>query len=711
MNKTSMTNAAPGRIYGLDGLRALAIIGVTLFHMFPYTIKGGYLGVSLFFVISGYLLAVTCERRRKNGTYRVTSYYLKRIKRIYPALIIVLVASAGAYFFLQRDVLNGIRPELCSIVFGYNNWWQIAQNADYFTRITNASPFTHMWFLAIEIQFYLIWPLIFMIFLRLSKAKGDRYGLLFLVILTVISAVLTPIIYRPDNDVTRLYYGTDTRMYALLLGVLLGCLSNARRLPHLPKKIGKVVSIPLVIAMIVVTVIAYILMDGQYAFTYRGGMLLMTLLFCVLLVFTIDRRVPVGKWLEAKPLVWIGEHSYEMYLWQYPVIFLFMAKEWDKPVIGPILEAVIIVLLAWWLHWLTGVILARKIPEQVFKQEFWKRIVLLAAVALTAFCLVFGVVGIATAQKEKFAEKEELQQRLEENQKQLEESQQNTSQTADASQNASATEQDNVEPIAQENLLYGDASLENGAEVSDIGVLMIGDSIMLDSSPQIKEELPDCYIDAVQSRQLVDSPEVARELINDGHLNKTVVISLGTNGPLVEEDVRAMLDVFDSDVSIFWVNLFGRTVLWEEEANQLLLDMAEEYPNLTIINWCDVIKPHVEEWLWGDREHPNPNGAKVLATLIREDIDVCMSKQGHAPTYPVQETTVSTNAGQDETVEATEDASDTSTESADETADTEAEAETSENIVVTMKDGKQVQSGTARLAGADESEAEEDSDE
>jgi len=595
------------------------------------------LGVSLFFIITGYLLAVTSERGKNSGTYRVASYYLKRIKRIYPALLIVLVVSAGIYFVLERHVLDGFRPEFLSIVFGYNNWWQIAQNADYFTKITNASPFTHMWFLAIEIQYYVVWPLIFAIFLLLERIKGTKAAFLFLMIVTVVSAVITPIMYRPDNDVTRLYYGTDTRMYALTFGAIIGFAQNRNLLIRLPKGVAKIVGIPLFAVMIVVTVIAYVLLDGQYGFTYRGGMLLMTLLFGILLLLVTDRRLSLGKWLEAKPLVWIGAHSYEIYLWQYPIIFLFMYKRWDNTAAGPILEAILIVVLAWWLHWLTGVLLARKIPEKVFVMDLWKRIVLLAAAALTALCLVLGVIGITTAEKEKFAEKDELAAVLEQNQQMLQENQQQTDDSSAVSETAQptppATPAATVQPLAQEDLLYGDASLENAAEVSDTEVLMIGDSIMLDSSPQIKEELPDCYIDAVQSRQLYDTPEVARELINDGHLYKTVVISLGTNAPLTEEDVRELLDVFDSETSIFWVNLFGRTVLWEEEANQLLLDMAEEYPNLTIINWCDLIKPHVEEWLWGDREHPNPDGAKVLATLIREDIEVCMSKQGHAPAY------------------------------------------------------------------------------
>ncbi|MBR0399097.1 MAG: acetyltransferase [Eubacterium sp.] len=651
MEGSSRRRRTPAHIYGLDGLRALAIIGVTLFHMFPHTIKGGYLGVSLFFVITGYLLALTSERRSQQGKWRILPYYLKRIQRIYPGLLIMLFVTVGVYFFLVRPAIAGVRPELRSIILGYNNWWQIAQNADYFTRITNASPFTPMWFLGIEMQFYLLWPLIFGIFMLLAGRKGDRAGLYFILALTLLSAVLTPVLYRPGNDVTRLYYGTDTRIYGLLFGVLLGMLQKREMLPLPDKKTAQRIALPLLAAIIVITWIAYVKMDGQRAFAYRGGMLLMTLLFGVLLILVTDSRLPVGEWLEIQPLVWIGKNSYEIYLWQYPVIYLFMYKRWSDIPVMPVFELILIVVLAAWLHWLTDVILSRRIPSSVMKAERRRQIAVVVSSVLTVFLFFTGVAGAATAPAEKFAQKDELEQRLKENQKMLEETQNGNGASADGSSTtgtstgtaatsgtadgdgtrtpagaAGATGANGAaggtKSAADMDLLYADPSLTNAAECSTEGVLMIGDSIMLDSSPAIKEQLPDCYIDAVQSRQLVDSIDVAQDLINEGHLNKTAVISLGTNGPIQEDDARDILDVFGPDVSVFWVNLFGRTVTWEKESNQLLLDLRTDYPNLTVIDWASLIKVH-DEWLWEDGEHPNPEGSEVFATLIRESIEVC----------------------------------------------------------------------------------------
>ena len=161
---------------------------------------------------------------------------------------------------------------------------------------------------------------------------------------------------------------------------------------------------------------------------------------------------------------------------------------------------------------------------------------------------------------------------------------------------------------------------------------MIGDSIMLDAAPDLNEELPDCYIDAKESRQLHESIDLAAVLRNEGHLSQTVVVSLGTNAPLNESDIRAIMYEFGPDISVFWVNLFGRTVQWEDESNQLLSDLSKEYSNLTIIDWIDLIKGH-PEWLWEDAEHPNFQGSKIFAQLIRESIEAVMENQekDHTP--------------------------------------------------------------------------------
>lgn len=143
-NQQRLKKRGPGNLSGIDGLKAIAIIGVTLFHMLPQDVPGGYMGVSLFFVITGYLLAFSDNNRLRQHAYSVTQYLWHRIRRIYPPLLIMLLVTVGVNGLLLPNSLNGIRPELMSIVFGYNNFWQIAQDADYFTRLINVSPFTHL---------------------------------------------------------------------------------------------------------------------------------------------------------------------------------------------------------------------------------------------------------------------------------------------------------------------------------------------------------------------------------------------------------------------------------------------------------------------------------------------------------------------------------------------------------------------------------------
>lgn len=164
---------------GIEFLRVLAIVGIVLYHIWPHSVPGGFIGVCLFFMISGYLLFLTSESDYMNGEMNTLLFYKKRILRIYPDLFFMIMCVTAYLTLFERGQLVGIRDEVFSIFGGYNNWWQIGQNASYFTKITNNSPFTHLWFLAVELQLYLIWPLVFKIYLWLSKKKFKRCSTLF----------------------------------------------------------------------------------------------------------------------------------------------------------------------------------------------------------------------------------------------------------------------------------------------------------------------------------------------------------------------------------------------------------------------------------------------------------------------------------------------------------------------------------------------------
>lgn len=341
------------RIAGLDGLRTLAITGVTLFHMFPQVFKGGWLGVSLFFVITGYLLAYTGEKGRASHGFSLLSYLWKRIKRIYPSLIIMILMTVGIYSFFAPDIITAIRPEVLSVLLGVNNWWQIEQNADYFTRIASQSPFTHLWFLGIEIQYYLIWPLLYGFYILIEKISGPKAGTAFFFLVGLGAMTVMPYDFKEDMDMTRLYYGTDTRMYALLLGAALG-LSHAHRAYDGESRNRKKTAISfLYMAGIVLTAAGYFFLDGRLPAVYEWAMAAYTILFLLLLVWTADTSLPFGKWMDNPLFCWIGKYSYGIFLWQYPVIFLFRYMKWEgiMPYVMETAEIFLIVLLAVWSIW------------------------------------------------------------------------------------------------------------------------------------------------------------------------------------------------------------------------------------------------------------------------------------------------------------------------------------------------------------------------
>lgn len=410
------------RISGLDALRTLAITGVTLYHMFPDTIKGGYLGVSLFFVLTGYLLAYTSETDWLGGKFGILRYYSKRIKRIYPSLLIVILTTVGVYHLLNFKVIAAIRPEVLSVVLGFNNWWQIAQNADYFTRIANASPFTHLWFLGIELQYYLIWPLLFFIYTVLYRLIGKSAGIIFFVLIGIATAALMPMMYQPGMDVTRLYYGTDTRIYALLLGGALGFYRAGRTTSIRLREQGSFWKYALFFVILGTTAAAYLLLDGQNPMTYQGGMLVITLLFCGLLVLTASTTLSLGRWLETPICNWIGRRSYGIFLWQYPIIFLFHELGWTNIIGWPLIELAAILLLTIWSDFVAAFITDLHIPMPGRRRTIIQSLGMLLISALGVVIMGYGCHGIVISAEQKNNDTAILQDRLAANAAELENS-------------------------------------------------------------------------------------------------------------------------------------------------------------------------------------------------------------------------------------------------------------------------------------------------
>lgn len=586
------------RLAGLDAIRTLAIAGVTFFHMFPEVIKGGYLGVSLFFVLTGFLLAYTTS---KQSSFKVLSYYWKRFKRIYPELLVMVITTLGGYYFLLPQTVKGVFQEITSVLLGYNNWWQILQNADYFARITNSSPFTHLWFLGIELQYYFIWPLLYFIYKALNNNFGQKMGSFFMGLLAGCSAVLMPVLYSPGMDVTRLYYGTDTRVYALLLGAVTG-LAAGEEEEELGCKAGVKG-----IFLLLVTLGAYVFMGGQEPLAYRGGMLAMTLLFCYMLWLVLHTKL--GERLENPFFSFLGKYSYGIFLWQYPVIYLFGHMPWGKMPGSACLQLLLICLLAVWSKQLVDSVMLLKLPYTGSKIAMCKNFVFgLAAIAGIAL-MGFGAKAFVASYDYKDLDKAALQAQLKANADKL------------AAENAAAEKAAHDQAV---NLAKGQVDLR--------GITCIGDSVMLGASGALRKELPGCYIDAAVSRYVSGGVEVAEKLKANGKLGKVVLIHLGTNGPIAgnavyESYTKKLLEVLGPDREIFWVNFYAPETSWQDTNNAYLSNVICGYhANVHLINWYGQVhnKP---ELLVGDRIHPSDKGIKLYGELVKENITKVLAEQ------------------------------------------------------------------------------------
>ena len=588
-------------IAGLDALRTLAITQITLYHIFPDKIVGGYIGVCLFLVLTGFLLAYGSACEDMAGNWSVRRYFFKRLKRLYPPLLIVILVTVGLYHFFLKGVLEDSGKEIVSILLGFNNWWQLAMNADYFARVVNASPFTHMWFLGVEIEYVVLWPLLFGL---CALVKSRKAAVLFL--LGLISAGMMAFMAFKDVDISRLYYGTDARIFACLFGAALGLWFAERESTDenfLPMR-HDVLFVMLLLPVASVT----FLLRGQDLLLYEGGMQILTLIFCLMLFLVIDDQ-QLGSRLETSVLKWVGARSYEIFLWQYPVLFFFQRKGWHELTYGPALEILIILILASWSKEVPAFFFKLKLP---FSDEDLKwylpRYGFALVTVLSTVIMGFGVRDVLASDFDpNHKPGHKLKMELEQKQAQL----------AKAQAERAAREAQEAERIktAQEKL---------AARLRGAGITMIGDSVMLGSSSEISEIMPDAYIDALSSRDVCEGAEVAQRLQQEGNLRDTVIIALGTNGPLLEYEpyksgMQKLLEVLGTERQIFWITVYCSYSEWMAINNQYLAELEQARPNFHLINWYPLAISN-PDWLYSDGTHPNLEGAFQYAKLIHDTL-------------------------------------------------------------------------------------------
>ncbi|MGO2084155.1 MAG: acyltransferase family protein [Vagococcus sp.] len=615
-------------ITGITGMRALAVLGVIIYHLMPHTMPGGYLGVPLFFVISGYLmteiLVTEWEARQK---IKLFNFYYRRARRIYPSLILLFIVFGAVALFLPQDFLTNFRSITLTSLFNVNNFWQIMNGSSYFDRFSNQSAFTHLWSLSIEGQFYLTWPII--VALTMYKDPSRKLLRRVTAILTVLSGILMIAFYTPET-INRIYYGTDTRLFSVLMGAYLALIIRDKKVEL--KKLNEIQGLVIGGLSFFVIILGFIFLPDNEAFVYRGGMFIFSL-FSAVFLFSIIQFKLMNRLFTNPVFDWIGTRSYEIYLVQFPVLIIYetlMKLDGNNIWFHFFVQMIIILILSELMY---RVVMRYKI-ELTFKKverKKWTELVKTTeqkiAIGIFGCLLVLFSLSFVEASSGRNESSLELEKKLASNQKIIEkankenkEKQPKTNQTdenkVEETTTSSLKETQTTETIEAVDLSY-DLTSEEKEKAKELNVTSIGDSVLLSAAPDLQTIFPKMIVNAEVGRQLVDSPPVVKKMVDKNEIGDIVVVVLGTNGSFNSKDIDQLMTYF-GERPVFFVNTMVERS-WQKIVNDELNDTVERYDNAHLIDWKTASSGQ-RSWFDEDNVHMTHDGAAIFSHLLAKEI-------------------------------------------------------------------------------------------
>ena len=650
---------------GLDGLRAVAVLGVLAYHLGIAAIPGGFLGVSVFFTLSGYLISDLILTRTSKGEFSLRSFWLARGRRLLPAMFLMLVTVMAWVTVIGPRQSDSFRAAAGTSSLYVNNWWQVAKKVSYFAQFDHPGVLNHLWSLAVEEQFYIVWPLVLLVlarYVRESDMRPVRPRLALSILgLAAVSTVLMAMLFNPGSDPSRVYYGTDTRASELLVGAALAAMWPSEHLRSTVRARARTVVDGAGVVGLVVIAVMFLTVRDSAAFLYHGGFALLSLATAAVVASLAHPSSRIGPLLGCRPMRWIGARSYGIYLWHFPVIILSTPDgEFGTHLLRTPLQVLVsfcLATLSW--HFLEDPIRRGAIGRLLAQWRGPDRARLLdptparmVGVCLTLFLLIPAAAGAAGVGVRNSTESAGLDLNITETVEATDSSTPDSTPDSivvptDPTQNTSgSTTATTVRPTT---VTPADSVVpEISTTTSCTEVVHIGDSTSTGLIGKKYLKTPDAmpaqytrvgattqHYEIAGGRSINEGYQSARpakrsaETWKKNGFTGCWVLALGTMDaaavskgikPGIRARIKMMMDIVGND-PVMWVNLKGRRSggPWGARSlanwNKALLETCEDFPNMRIYDWASDVK---KTWYISDGIHQNSEGYKYRAQFIAD---------------------------------------------------------------------------------------------
>ena len=609
----------------IDGMRALAVIAVMAYHLAPQSAPGGFFGVEVFFAISGFLITGLLRREyMATGGVDLGRFWLRRARRLLPAVVALLVVMLTVSAIALPDELARLRADSLAALTYSTNWYLVVRHVAYFEAVGRPSMLLHLWSLAVEEQFYLVWPPLLLLLCGRPRATV-ALTLLGAIASTLAMAWLAP----ADGDPSRVYYGTDTRAPGFLLGAALAFWDDA------PGRGGRAAGAMLdLVGLVALAELVWFVLavDAYHPLLYRGGFAAVG--FSALVVMAAATRrdsLILRPLLGLPPLAWLGRRSYSLYLWHWPVAML------TRPQLDTTLDGL------WLLALRIGLTLvlaeaSYRFVETPFRSgavgDSLRTLVRSrlsgpsayrwGAAALSAIVWA-AVIGRSVAMAEPPAAPSYLQvsevRIVATAPLALTPAPTPISGSLRGHQIAMLGQARRPEPTptigtAARELAYAGVGFKRNPP--PLRVLAVGDSVMLGAAQGLVDQVGTIEVDAQVGRQIASATEILVQRRDAGTLGDVVVVQIGNNGPMREGQFAALLETLRGVRRVVVVDVkLPRN--WQDGNNAQILATIPSYPNVRLVDWYAASKDR-PELFWHDGLHLRPEGARLYAELVLEQI-------------------------------------------------------------------------------------------